>query len=148
MRVRGLNNYLSLTLLAGLIAGLALPSTPAFAADEPNGAASCMGIERAAISPPGSSDEEPGGSHQFVGEVKGLAASQGVTAGSLFAWIASLHEGSHEDCDIALGGGEETGTATLARPSAVRLPQAGRSVGQSPVGSLAVAAINAWPKVD
>lgn len=76
-----------------------------YAGHEPNGAASCMGIEHAAISPPGTSDEEPGGSRQFVGEVKALAAGLGgVPAGALMRFIASLHVGSHEDCDEALGG--------------------------------------------
>jgi hypothetical protein len=39
-----------------------------------------------------------------VAEVKELAAESGVSAGAFFSFIASLHEGSHEDCDEALGG--------------------------------------------
>jgi hypothetical protein len=103
-----------------LIAGMALPAT-ALADNEPNGAASCMGIELAAISPPGSSDEVPSGSSQLVSEVKGLAAAQGVSPGSLFSWIASLHEGSHEDCDAALGGESTTAAATASRTTTDRV---------------------------
>jgi hypothetical protein len=117
-----------------LITGIVLPAA-ALADNEPNGAASCMGIEQAAISPPGSSDEEPGGSSQFVSEVKGLAAEQGVSPGALFSFVASLHEGSHEACDEALGGGDET-------TSAVR--------SSSGLGARALHSqiARAWPKVD
>jgi hypothetical protein len=77
----------------------------AFAApSEPNGAASCLGIELAAISPPGSSDEAPGGAPAFVGEVKSIAASLGLPPGAAFAFIALLHAGSHVECDEALEG--------------------------------------------
>lgn len=66
--------------------------------------ASCMGYEASSISPPGSSGEESGGAPQFVGEVKELAAELGASPGALFSFIASLHSGSHGDCDEALGG--------------------------------------------
>jgi hypothetical protein len=89
--------------LALALSGAALPGV-ALAADEPNGHASCMGLEQASISPPGTSDEEPGGAPQFVGEVKGLAAFLGVKPGTLFSFIAGLHAGSHADCDEALEG--------------------------------------------
>jgi len=71
-------------------------------AGEPNGAASCAGIEMAAISPPGSSDEEPGGAPEFIGEVMEIAAFLGLPPGRVAAFIASLHEGSHVACDEAL----------------------------------------------
>jgi len=65
--------------------------------------ASCMGIEAAALSPPGSSDEAPGGmpdvraflKENFPGVPPGLA---------FYSFAARLHEGSHEACDEALGG--------------------------------------------
>jgi len=88
---------------AVLAAALISPAT-ILAANEPNDAASCLGIEMAAISPPGTSDEEPGGARQFVGEVKELAAFLGVMPGALFSFIASLHAGSHAACDEALEG--------------------------------------------
>jgi hypothetical protein len=72
------------------------------APSEPNGHASCMGIELAAISPPGSSDEVPGGAQAFVGEVKAIARSAGLPPGAVVAFIASLHAGSHAQCDEAL----------------------------------------------
>ena len=74
------------------------------AANEPNGRASCVGLEQASISPPGSSEEVPGGASQFVGEVKELAATFGVPTGVLFSFIAHLHAGSHAACDEALEG--------------------------------------------
>jgi hypothetical protein len=63
-----------------------------------------MGLEQASISPPGSSDEEPGGARQFVGEVKELAGFLGLRPGALFSFIAGLHSGSHAECDEALEG--------------------------------------------
>ena len=92
--------------LAGLAVGVglvaALTAAPIALAKEANGNASCMGIERAAISPPGSSDEVPGGSSAFNSEIKEIAEAIGLPPGALFAFVASLHEGSHADCDEAL----------------------------------------------
>jgi hypothetical protein len=88
-------------MLALALASVAAPGAVA-AADEPNGNASCIGLELASISPPGSSEEEPGGAPQFVGEVKGLASTFGVRPGTLFSFIAHLHAGSHAQCDEAL----------------------------------------------
>jgi hypothetical protein len=62
-----------------------------------------MGIEAAAISPPGSSDEAPGG----VRDIKAFVeqAAPGVPPGKAFFSVAArLHEGSHAACDEALGG--------------------------------------------
>lgn len=65
--------------------------------------ASCMGIEAAALSPPGSSEEVPAGLpgiRAFLREV-----APGVPPGqALFSFVASLHEGSHELCDEAIEG--------------------------------------------
>ena len=95
------------TLLMAVVAlTLASLTTPGVvgAASEPNGNASCMGLELASISPPGSSAEEPGGAPQFTGEVKELAGVLGVRPGALFSFIAHLHAGSHAACDEALEG--------------------------------------------
>ena len=65
--------------------------------------ASCMGIEAAAVSPPGSSDEAPGGVH----DIKALLdqTAPGVPPGKAFFSVAAqLHQGSHAACDEALGG--------------------------------------------
>ena len=94
---------LLVALVALTVASLVTPSI-ATAASEPNGNASCMGLELASISPPGSSDEVPGGAPQFTGEVKGLAAALGLRPGALFSFIAHLHAGSHAACDEALEG--------------------------------------------
>jgi hypothetical protein len=92
----GLSVVFALGMTALLAPGaLAAPS-------EPSGNASCLGIELAAISPPGSSDEVPGGAPAFVGEIKAIAASLALPPGAVFAFIASLHAGSHAECDEAL----------------------------------------------
>jgi hypothetical protein len=87
-------------LCVAVMAALAAP--PFAAAKEANGQASCMGIERSAISPPSSSDEVPGGSAAFNDEIKGIAAALGTSPGALFSFIAGLSEGSHQACDEAL----------------------------------------------
>jgi hypothetical protein len=66
----------------------------------PSGSASCIGIEAAAISPPGSSDEFAGGMPELVAFVQGLGGPPGAVVGS----VAKLHEGSHEACDEATEG--------------------------------------------
>jgi hypothetical protein len=102
-RYRTARRTLLVTVLALTLASVATPGIVA-AASEPNGHASCMGLELASISPPGSSDEEPVGAPQFTGEVKGLAAELGLRPGALFSFIAHLHAGSHAACDEALEG--------------------------------------------
>jgi hypothetical protein len=89
---------------AGLAIGLfaTLAWAPVAAAKDAGGPASCMGIERSAISPPGSSDEVLGGSAAFNVEVKAIADAFGVSPGTIFLVVARLHEGSHEACDEAL----------------------------------------------
>ena len=63
----------------------------------PSASASCLGQEAAGISPVGSSDEFPGGMPQLVTVVRQTFGSVGPIA----AFIAKLHEGSHEACDEA-----------------------------------------------
>src|SRR5262245_56047019 len=83
------------------VAALAMLTTGGQAsAKGPSASASCMGQEAAGISPPGSSDEAPGGMPEFMNFVRGLPGSPGSSISS----IASLHEGSHEACDAAIGG--------------------------------------------
>jgi hypothetical protein len=82
---------------------LAGPVASADVGSAPSTPASCLGIEAAALSPPGSSTEAPGGMpdlREFVREV-----APGVPPGqALYRVVAHLHEGSHEACDEALGG--------------------------------------------
>ena len=81
-----------------LLAGLALGTgTSSGAASAP---ASCMGHEASNISPPGASEEFPGGMpalRAFIAE-----NFPGVPPGAVYREIAKLHEGSHEACDEAL----------------------------------------------
>jgi hypothetical protein len=86
---------LSVTLLAGLVLG---PASTSFGAAGSH--ASCMGLEASNISPPGSSDEVPGGMPEFNAF---LRANFPGPKGAVNRQIAALHAGSHEACDEALG---------------------------------------------
>jgi hypothetical protein len=77
----------------------AFGATPALG--DASGKASCTGIEASSVSPPGSSDEFPGGMPQLVSTVKQEAGGKFGPAVSSFA---KLHAGSHEACDAAAGG--------------------------------------------
>jgi hypothetical protein len=77
---------------------------PAPASANAGGSASCIGLELSDISPPGTNPEFPDGGPGFVAEVSELAPALGFkNRGDLISFIAKLHEGSHEDCDKALG---------------------------------------------
>jgi hypothetical protein len=84
--------------LATVVVGLTV-GAPVAAANEANSRASCMGIELAAISPPGTSDEIAAGAPEFVREVRELARSYGLPQGAIDRLIAQAHAGSHEACD-------------------------------------------------
>jgi hypothetical protein len=71
------------------------------ASAEAAGPASCLGIEASAVSPPGSSDEAPGGMTDIVAFVQGAAQEAGISPGAIFSSVARLHAGSHEACDEA-----------------------------------------------
>jgi hypothetical protein len=103
-RRRSTHRRSALLAAAGLISGALMFPGLAAGASEPNGQASCMGLELASISPPGTSEEEPGGAPQFVAEIKEVAELLGAPAGGVIAFVASLHAGSHADCDEALEG--------------------------------------------
>jgi hypothetical protein len=79
---------------------LTLVSVRTVAADsaEP---ASCVGHEASGISPPGSSEEFPGGPPELKAAVE--AAFPGVPLGQVVRIVATQHLGSHEACDEALG---------------------------------------------
>lgn len=81
---------------------LLLGAQPALA--DSSGNASCMGIEASAISPPGISDEFPGGAAELMAFIRDLADQLGVPPGAIVKFIAQLHEGSHEACDEAIEG--------------------------------------------
>lgn len=78
----------------------ALATGAPIAAAESSGHASCLGIEASAISPPGSSDEFPGGLPEVVRFVKSLEGKFGPATSQ----FAQIHAGSHEACDAAVGG--------------------------------------------
>jgi ABC-type sugar transport system substrate-binding protein len=85
-------------LVTAAVAALAMGVSPAGA--DASGHASCIGIEASSISPPGSSDEFPGGMNQLVHFVKDEAGKVGPVASA----VARLHEGSHAACDEATEG--------------------------------------------
>jgi hypothetical protein len=95
---RARRRVISAALTCGLGASLMLGVSTSLAG-EANGNASCMGIELSAISPPGSSDELPGGGPEFVVAVGSLAASLGLPPGGIDRLIAHTHAGSHDACD-------------------------------------------------
>ena len=82
------------------VALLALVAGVPIAGADASGPASCVGIEASAISPPGSSDEVPGGMPALIAFVK----SEAGKAGQVVSSIAKLHVGSHEACDEAIEG--------------------------------------------
>jgi hypothetical protein len=86
--------------LFGLIACFQVAGVQSAAAAA--GPASCAGHEASSISPPGSSEEVPGGMPALTAEVRALAAQLGISPGQIISFVASLHEGSHEACDAAL----------------------------------------------
>ncbi|MPZ14833.1 MAG: hypothetical protein GEU73_10505 [Chloroflexi bacterium] len=98
-RHRAQHRLTSIAIGLSLVVGVTLASVvPAFA--DAGSRASCMGHEASAISPPGSSDEFPGGMpavKQFID-----VEFPGVPPGTIYSTIAKLHEGSHKACDEAL----------------------------------------------
>jgi hypothetical protein len=86
-----------------LLAFTLVPASTALAA--PGETTSCMGHEASDITPPGSNEEFPDGMVGLREEVRAIAASLGgVPVGQVYRIVASLHEGSHAACDVALGG--------------------------------------------
>lgn len=69
------------------------------AAAEAGAQASCVGHEASGISPPGTSDELPGGMPQLLAVIRD--AFPGTPPGAVVHSVAHLHEGSHEACDEA-----------------------------------------------
>ena len=90
------------TVMAVAIATLAFTCLSAQAlADAGSPRASCLGIEASNLSPPGSSGEVPGGMREFMQFVRENIPG---TPGAFVSGFARLHEGSHEACDVAVGG--------------------------------------------
>lgn len=89
---------LSVTVALSLGAGVQVAGMRA-AAGEASDKASCMGIESSAISPPGSSDEFPGGRAAAEKFIQDLARQLGVPPGAIVSSFAHVHAGSHEACD-------------------------------------------------
>jgi hypothetical protein len=97
-----MRRVLVISLLSAAIATIVPASASADVGSAGSTPASCMGIEAAALSPPGSSDEAPGG----VPDIKAFVdeAAPGVPPGLAFFSVAgATRAGSHEACDEALG---------------------------------------------
>jgi hypothetical protein len=60
-----------------------------------SGNASCVGIEASGVSPPGTSEEAPGGMAELVRNTKAEAGKFGPAVSA----FARVHAGSHEACD-------------------------------------------------
>jgi hypothetical protein len=95
MLIRSLT--VSVFVLSLLLSLATIFSPPALA--DANEHASCAGLESSSISPPGSSDEEPGGRAQLAHELKGLAGQYQVPPGAIVTDLAHSHAGSHDLCD-------------------------------------------------
>ena len=65
-----------------------------------SGPASCMGHEASNISPPGSSEEVPGGMPALGAFIRNVLEPPGA----FYSTVAKLHAGSHEACDEAIEG--------------------------------------------
>src|SRR3989442_6276471 len=97
--VAGRGRGAAVALAIALVAGLTLVTGPsAFGAAGSH--ASCMGLEASNISPPGSSDEVPGGMPEFNAFIRENFPGP---KGAVNSEIAKLHAGSHEACDEATG---------------------------------------------
>jgi hypothetical protein len=86
------------TVTCALVLGIGALGTSSAWADA-SGHASCIGIESSSISPPGSTDEFPGGRAEASRFVNDLAAQLGITPGAIISSVAHVHAGSHEACD-------------------------------------------------
>ncbi|MCA4133042.1 hypothetical protein [Arthrobacter sp. M4] len=92
--------YVRMVAAAAISGACALAMGGPVMAAGPSGNASCLGIEASAISPPGSSEEFPGGLPDVVRFVKSLEGKFGPATSQ----FAQIHAGSHEACDAAVGG--------------------------------------------
>ena len=90
--------YARIAALASTTVCLVALGIPAANADA-SGPASCLGIEASAISPPGSTEEFPGGLPDVV---RFVTAEEG-SFGPAVSQFAQVHAGSHEACDAAVG---------------------------------------------
>jgi hypothetical protein len=83
--------------VGGVVAALAFGGAAPAAADA-QGNSSCIGIEASSVSPPGSSDEFPGGMAELQAFLRDVV---GHPTGAVISAVAKLHLGSHEACDEA-----------------------------------------------
>lgn len=98
-RVATVAALLGLLVAFGLIqadSGLAAPPEP--------GDASCMGYEASNVSPPGTSEEAPGGMPNVLADVDAFFVETGFfkNRGALISFFAQLGAGGHQACDEAL----------------------------------------------
>jgi hypothetical protein len=99
-RIIGRRHALTAAIVIGAAALALFAAVGPASATEPNTHASCMGQEAGSISPPGSSEEVPGGMPELMEFFLSLPATPGNTV----SFVAGLHEGSHEACDEVLEG--------------------------------------------
>jgi hypothetical protein len=92
--------YVRYAAATAAIAALALAVGVPVSGADAHGNASCVGFEASSISPPGSSEEVPGGAPELIAFLK----SEFGKAGPAVSSVAKLHEGSHEACDEAVEG--------------------------------------------
>lgn len=90
----------------GLLAAAGLVNANAAFGEPPEpGNASCMGYEASAVSPPGTSDEAPGGMPELLAGVDAFfVAPNGPlkNRGAVIRLVTKLEADSHEGCDEAI----------------------------------------------
>lgn len=94
-----------LTVVTMLVTLVFVPAGAAVADPPEPGNASCMGYEASAVSPPGSSDEAPGGMPNVLADVDAFfVAPNGEfkNRGQVIRLFTQLDADSHEACDQAL----------------------------------------------
>jgi hypothetical protein len=92
--------YVRSAFLTAAAAACALAIGVPIGGADAGGNASCVGFEASSISPPGSSEEAPGGAPELIAFLK----SEFGKAGPVVSAVAKLHEGSHAACDEATEG--------------------------------------------
>lgn len=104
-RQRGFGRTAKTAAAVAIFTGVtALGGTAGAEPPEP-GRASCMGYEASAVSPPGTSDEAPGGMPNVLADVDEFFVSPNGdfrNRGRVISFFTKLEADSHEACDEAL----------------------------------------------
>jgi hypothetical protein len=90
-----------IALAIGLSLFTVLGFPPTAASADAGERAICVGLEFTFNTPPGTSEEFPGGGREVAEEVHSIAEALGIPPGAVVSFVAQFHEASHEGCDEA-----------------------------------------------